>query len=105
MINGGEPVGTDGCRHPHAMGRTECPKLAAQSGQLGGCGQAVGHELHLVHHPQAVVVHQPVLDGPHVIAAPVAVIEGSGKQHVLGAHDDKGLFWLQIPLPSRLPAH
>ena len=56
MVYGGKPAGLDGGRHPQTAGGAECMERLAKPGQLGGGGQAVGHELNFIHDPEGVVV-------------------------------------------------
>ncbi len=43
--------------------------------QLAGSGKADVHELHLVHHPQAVVIEQPELHRPARAWRAIAAVE------------------------------
>ena len=100
-----QPSGLDRRRHPQTMNRTETAQFASQPGQLGRRRQTVCHQLHFVHHPEAIVVQKPVLHRPHERRASITPVEGTRQQHILGADNDLRAFGVKMPLFTRLAPH
>jgi len=85
MVNCFKLLFSHGGAHPDVLNAIYGPKGPAKSLDLSGGLNADAHQLHLVHHPEAIIIEQPEVHRPPVPAHAVAAIQRPGEQHVLGS--------------------